>query len=417
MSMTERAAPPGSDPPAQLPALPLPYVEFIGLMALLICTSALAIDIMLPSLPDIGAALGVAAASDLPLVISSFMVGMSTGQLFWGPLADRIGRRPALLAGLALFAVATFAAIAASSFTLLLMARVAQGFGSAAGRIVVTAVVRDLFAGRQMARVMSTVMTIFVIVPILAPSVGQVIILFGTWRWVFTVLLLVALIGITWAGLRMPETLAPRSAGAPRMTLADGLGLVLGTRVTLGYAIAAGFIFGILVAYIASAQPVFAQAYGLGKLFPVAFGAVACAVAAASFTNSRLVQRIGMRRLSHIALAAHLGISGLLAIVASFVVLPFPVAFGGLAACFFLYGLILSNFNAIAMQPVGRAAGMAASVIGSYTTAAGAFMGTLIARQFDGTILPLIAGFALLSLCALITIIVTEGPSGMFRGE
>lgn len=391
--------------------------EFIALMALLMSLTAMSIDIMLPALPDIGATLGVGVAADLPLVVSCFMLGAAIGQLVWGPLADRFGRRRPLLVGLAVFAAATLAAIAAQDFTQLLAARFVQGIGGAVGRIIVTAVVRDLYAGRDMARMMSTVMMVFIMVPILAPAVGQIILLLGTWRWIFAVLLVAALAAFVWSGLRLPETQPELQPDSRRPTLGEAMSLVVRNRATLGYGIAQGFVFGLLVAYIASAQPVFGGAYGLGRLFPFAFGSVALAIAAASYTNSRLVQRIGMRRLSHTALVAILILSSGLAGLAASTPLPFWAALAGMAACFYLYGLMLSNFNAIAMHPMGAAAGMAASLTGSYSMASGVLFGTLIARAFDGTVLPLFTGFAALSMCALITVIITEGRAGLFKGE
>jgi MFS transporter, DHA1 family, multidrug resistance protein len=397
--------------------LPLPLREFTALMALLMSMTAMSIDIMLPALPEIGASLGVPDAARLPLVVTVFMVGMAIGQLVWGPLADRFGRRRPLLLGLSLFLLATTAAATAPSFSQFVTARFFQGIGGSVGRIIVTTIVRDLFVGRQMARVMSMIMMVFILVPMLAPSVGQLIILAGTWRWLFAVLLAASLIALIWALYRLPETQSPLAAGARRRTLGEALRLVLVNPVTLGYGIASGFVLGLLVAYIASAQQVFGTAYGLGKLFPFAFGSVACAIALASFTNSRLVRRHGMRRLSHTALVAHLGLSTTLALLASLAPLPLWLALGAMAACAFLYGLILANFNAIAMQPMGQAAGMAASLTGSYSTAAGALFGTLIARQFDGTILPLFTGFALLGFCALLSVYLVEGRAGLFRGE
>ncbi len=396
---------------------PLPFREFITLMALLMSTTAMSIDIMLPALPDIGAALGVSDASSLPLVVTVFILGMAIGQLVWGPLSDRFGRRRPLLIGLVLFVLATLVALRTQSFSELLAARFVQGIGGSVGRIIVTAIVRDLFVGREMARVMSMVMMVFIMVPILAPSVGQLIIHVGSWRWLFVVLLTASLTSLIWAWSRLPETQEPLAAGARRHTVGEALVLVLSNRVTLGYGIATGFAFGFLVAYIASAQQVFGTGYGLGKLFPFAFGSVACAIALASFTNSRLVRRLGMRRLSHTALVAHLCLSTALVLLGAIIHLPLWLALGGMACCFFLYGLILSNFNAIAMQPMGQAAGMASSLTGSYSTAVGALFGTLIARQFDGTILPLFTGFALLGVCALLSVFAVEGRAGLFRGE
>src|SRR5262245_35405263 len=368
--------------------LPLSFREFIGLMALLMSMTAMSIDILLPALPEIGASLGARDAGNLPLVVTVFMLGMAIGQLIWGPLADRFGRRRPLLLGLALFVLATIAAVTTQSLSQLLAARFLQGIGGSVGRIIVTAIVRDLFAGREMARVISIVMLVFILVPILAPSVGQLIILVGTWRWLFAALLAASLTALMWAASRLPET-RPPTARTRRRTVREALVLVLSNRVTFGYGIASGFVLGMLVAYIASSQQVFGTGYGLGKLFPFAFGSVACSIALASFTNSRLVRSLGMRRLSHSALLAHFGLSAALALLGGTVPLPLWVALGGMAACFFLYGLILSNFTSIAMQPMGQAAGMAASLTGSYATATGALLGTLIAGQFNGTIIPL----------------------------
>jgi DHA1 family bicyclomycin/chloramphenicol resistance-like MFS transporter len=395
---------------------PLPFREFITLMALLMSLTAMSIDIMLPALPEIGKTLGVLDTSNLPLVVTVFMLGMAVGQLVWGPLADRFGRRRPLLLGLTLFVLATTVAVTTQSFSELLAARLLQGIGGSVGRIIVTAILRDLFVGREMARVMSIVMMVFILVPILAPSAGQLIVIVGTWRWLFAVLLASSLTSLIWAWYRLPETRPPPTR-ARRQTIGEALALVLSNRITLGYGVASGFVLGYLFAYIASAQQVLGTGYGLGRLFPLAFGSLACAVALASFTNSRLVRQWGMRRLSHTSLVAHLGLSAALALVSAATTLPLWLALGGLAGCFFLYGLILSNFNSIAMQPMGQAAGMAASLTGSYCTAAGALFGTLIAARFDGTILPLFTGFAVLGFCALLSVFVVEGRAGLFRGE
>jgi DHA1 family bicyclomycin/chloramphenicol resistance-like MFS transporter len=397
--------------------LPLPFHEFLTLMALLMSMTAMSIDIMLPALPEIGSTLGALDASNLPLVVTVFMLGMAIGQLVWGPLADRLGRRPSLLIGISLFVLATIVAVSTQSFSQLLAARFVQGIGGSVGRIIVTTVIRDLFVGRQMARVMSMVMMVFILVPILAPSVGQIIILAGTWRWLFAVLLAASLTSLTWAYFRLPETRPALPAGARRPTLRHALMLVLSNRITFGYGIASGFILGLLVAYIASAQQVFGSGYGLGRLFPFAFGSVGCAIALSSFTNSRLVRRHGMRRLSHTALVSHLALSTALALLGTVASLPLWLGLGGMVVCFFLYGLIMSNFNSIAMQPMGQTAGMAASFTGGYSTAAGALFGTMIAARFDGTIVPLYTGFAVLGFCALLAVFAVEGRSGLFRGE
>ena len=396
------------------PTLAIPFGEFIGLMAILMAMTALSIDIMLPALPEIGQTFGIGNANDRQSVVTTYLLGLSIGQLVWGPLSDRFGRKTPLLAGLSIFAIATLAATFAHTFSWLLAARLAQGLGGAAARTIAQAIVRDLFAGRQMARVMSTVMMVFIIVPILAPSVGQVVIGSGTWANAFYVLLLVACIAWGWSAIRLPET--GGSAG-PRLTLTAGILLVVGAPSTRVYGLAAGLMFGCLVAYISSAQQIFVDVFDLGRLFPIAFGSVACAIALASFTNARLVQRLGMRRLSHTALVAFIAVSSLLALIGAVSRPPLVVVWPLLAACFYLFGLMQSNFNAIAMQPVGQAAGTASALLGAFTTAAGALLGGLIARQFDGSIFPLALGFALLSLCAFMLIAAHEGRDRLFRGE
>src|SRR5262245_3626649 len=199
----------------------------MALMALLMSMTAMSIDIMLPALPEIGVSLGVPEAAQLPLVVTIFIVGMAIGQLVWGPLADRFGRRRPLLLGLALFVLATIVAVSTQSFQQFLAARFFQGIGGSVGRIIVTAIVRDLFVGRQMARVLSLIMMVFILVPMLAPSAGQLIILVGTWRWLFAVLLTASLTAFIWASYRLPETKPPLAAGTRHRTLREALMLVL----------------------------------------------------------------------------------------------------------------------------------------------------------------------------------------------
>jgi DHA1 family bicyclomycin/chloramphenicol resistance-like MFS transporter len=319
------------------------------------------------------------------------------------------------LLGLLVFGVGALVSIVATSFSTLLWARVLQGIGGAAARVISVAIVRDLYTGRQMARVMSMVMMVFITVPIIAPSIGQALAHIGSWRWAFYVLLGAAAIGIVWAGLRLPETSQAGSV-VPQGYVSTAIAVVT-TRPTLGYGVASGFMFGTLVSYIVSAQQVFVDVFALGNAFPIAFAALACSIALASFTNAQLVQRFGMRRLSHLALAGFIAACVLLAGF-SLVGQPPLLLFGVLmAAAFFGFGLIVPNFNAIAMQPMGEKAGMASSLIGFFTSGVGVTIGWLVGRLFDGTVRPLSIGFALLGLLALISVLAVEGPKGMFRGE
>lgn len=412
--MQERQqSPPGRSPDTGPPLLAFP--EFVALMALMMALTALSIDIMLPSLPQIGAAFAVPHPNDAQQIVTGYMLGLALGQLVWGPVSDRFGRKHPLLLGLLVFAVGSIASIAATSFGVLLWARVLQGFGGASARVISVAIVRDLYAGRQMSRVMSIVMMVFITVPVIAPTIGQALAHVGSWRWAFYVLLAVAVISIVWAGLRLPETARSGSVagqGYTSMALA-----VITTPATLGYSVASGFMFGTLVSYIVSAQQVFVDVFALGSAFPIVFGALACSMALASFTNAQLVQRLGMRRLSHLALVGFIAASLLLAGLSLLGQPPFWLFGLLLAAAFFGFGLIVPNFNAIAMQPMGRMAGMASSLIGFFTTAAGAAIGWVVGRLFDGTVRPLSLGFALAGVLALLCVLAVEGRKGMFRGE
>ncbi len=398
-----------------LPALPTSFPEFVGLTALLMALTALSIDIMLPALPEIDAYFALEHPNDRQLVVTSYLIGFAAGQLLFGPLSDRYGRKPMLLAGLGIFIAGTVGAVSVDDFDYLFLARSVQGFGAASPRVISIAVIRDLFSGWQMAQVTSLVMMVFITVPVLAPAIGQALLAVGEWPWTFYFLLAVGVVCVIWAGLRLPETHAAAAPRAP-IRLADALWRTLTSRQTVGYTAATGFLFGCLMAYIGSAQQIFVEVYGLGAAFPVAFGAVAGVQAFASFTNAQLVQRHGMRRVSHIALIVFCAVSLVLMAVAPLE--PPLVLFAALlATVFFAFGMIVPNFNAIAMQPMGAVAGMASSLIGFHTTVAGALFGWAIGSYFDGSVQPLAIGFALLSISALATVLLVEGRRGLFRGE
>lgn len=397
------------------PVLPTSFAEFVGLMALLMALTALSIDIMLPALPQIGEFFSLANANDRQLVVTSYLVGLALGQIVFGPLSDRFGRKHVLLAGLAIFVAGSVGAVTVDDFNHLFFARSVQGFGAAASRVISVAIIRDLFSGWQMARVTSLVMMVFITVPVLAPTVGQGLLHLGDWTRIFEFLLAVGVVGIIWSALRLPET-HETSRPRTRVALKTALRWTLTSPQTVGYSVATGFLFGCLMGYISSAQQVFVEVYGLGASFPIAFGAVAGVQALAALTNASLVQRLGMRRVSHTALVAFCASALLLMIVAQLE--PPLIVFAVLvASVFFCFGVIVPNFNAIAMQPMGAVAGTASSFIGFYTTAAGAFFGWAIGAYFDGTVRPLAAGFAILSTAALLTVLAVEGRKGMFRGE
>ena len=394
--------------------LRISFVEFVALTAALMALTALSIDIMLPALPQIGSALGLASENDRQLVIILYMAGFACGQIFFGPLSDHFGRKPVLLSGLAIFIAGSLGALLSGSFTMLLAARLIQGVGAASPRVVAVAVVRDLYGGRQMARVMSFAMMVFILIPVLAPSLGQALIHLGDWHWTFFVLLAMASIIAVWAGLRLPET-AEQALGAERaLNVRDAFFAAILDPLTIAYGIAGGFMFGCLLAYVASAQQVFVEVFHLGQAFPIVFGAIASAMAIASFVNARQVERLGMRRVSHTALAGFTAVSLILLGASALGVANLAVFAALVFSAFFLFGLIAPNFNAIAMEPQGHNAGMASSVIGSLSTAIGALAGGLVGRSFNGTVLPIAAGFAVCSIITCAIVIFAEDRENLF---
>jgi MFS transporter, DHA1 family, multidrug resistance protein len=397
------------DAAAQAAQFPLSFLEFVSLIALLMALTALSIDVMLPALPQIGETMGVADENDRQLVISVYFIGFAAGQFLFGPVSDHWGRRTPLLLGLALYLAGTALALSSASFAGLLAARAFQGFGAAAPRVIALAIVRDRFGGREMARVMSFVMMVFIVVPILAPEAGEIILEFSGWRFIFYLLLFVAAVSFIWAFSRLPET--RRDEDRLPFTAASiwrATKLIATTRQTCGYTIGMGFVFGLLISYIISAQQVFVDVYGLGSRFPIVFGAIACFLVAASGLNALFVRSIGMRGVSHRAILVGLAACAIMAL-AGFPEKPPLLAFCAfIAVVFFCFGVIMPNFSALSMEPMSHIAGTASSLAGFYSTVAGAIFATLIGRSFDGTVAPLCIGITLLFIATLATVLVTE---------
>ncbi|GGE86737.1 multidrug effflux MFS transporter [Stappia taiwanensis] len=393
-------------------AVPHPGIsfrEFVALIASLMALNSLAIDIMLPALPDIGAAMMVLNENDSQKVLIAYLIGFGGAQLFYGPVSDRYGRRPVLLGGLALYAAAGVFSIFANDMSHLLAARLVQGIGCAAPRVVAVSIVRDSYSGRQMGRVMSLVMMVFMVVPIFAPSLGQIILFVGPWRAIFLFLTLGGVVMLVWCARRLPETLpAARRQPVSARSIVAAYVTTLTTRVTFGYMCASGLIFGALFGFIASAQQIFVETFGIGAAFPVVFALIGLCMAAASFVNASLVERIGLRPLSHGALVAFVAISLLQAATALWVAENLYVFTAMLAITLFIFGFIGPSFNAIAMEPLGEIAGTGSSVLGFVTTLAGAFCGFIVGQHYDGTVVPLSLGFATFGAIALGIIFVTE---------
>ncbi|ENP60168.1 multidrug effflux MFS transporter [Brucella abortus] len=385
--------------------------EFIALIAAIMAINALAVDIMLPGLPQIGASLGVHSENHVQFVITAYLLGFGVSQLFYGPLSDRFGRRLPLFGGLAIYVVAALGSAFVTDFTTLIILRVLQGLGAAATRVIAVSVVRDKFSDRQMAEVMSLVMMVFMILPVVAPATGQLIMLFGEWHLIFMFMAIMALVVGLWAFLRLPETL-PVSHRRP-LTMKSTLGgfvIVLTNRVALFYMLGTSFILGALFGYINSAQQIFVGIYQLGTLFPLAFAAVAMTLALASFLNSRLVGRFGMRRISQTMLLVFTSFS-LLWMVLSIVMdgpIPFAVLMIIYMTIMLSFSLVTANFNALAMEPLGEVAGTASSVLGFAQTVIGAALGAVIGQAFDGTTTPVATGYCVLGFVALACVLIAE---------
>jgi DHA1 family bicyclomycin/chloramphenicol resistance-like MFS transporter len=385
-------------------------IMLAGLMAL----NSFAIDAMVPALPNIGRSLRVAHENQQQLVVIAYFVGFASTQLVWGPLADRFGRKPIMAAGVGLYGVFALLCAVAGSFELLIAGRVLMGAAAAASRVLVVAMVRDLFEAEEMARVMSLVFMTFMLMPVLAPNIGQLILLFAPWRAIFLVLALYAVVMVVWPALRMPETLHPEfrrpldwhaTVGAMAATVRD--------PQSRGYTLAMTISFSALVAYISSIQQIVFDAFHEPQLIGLVFASVAAPMAVASWLNSRVVGRFGLRRVGHSAAlafmlitAAHAGIA-----LAGFETLPLFILLQGLTMASFAF--TSSNLGTLAMEHMAPIAGTASSVQGVIGTIGAAAIGFVIGQRFDGTAIPFAVGTAACAAGGFLLIVLTE-PKRLF---
>ncbi|HET9268039.1 MAG TPA: multidrug effflux MFS transporter [Vicinamibacterales bacterium] len=380
------------------------FGEFVALMATLTALVALSIDMVLPSLPAIGASLGVARPNDNQWVLSLFFLGFGVGQFFYGPLSDTAGRKPAAFVGLTIFTAGCSLALFSQSLPMMLAGRLLQGIGVAGPRTISIALVRDRFEGREMARVMSLVTAVFILVPVIAPTLGQAVLAAFGWRAIFIVYLVMGVIATLWLAIRQEETL-PEARRMPfsLSRLARAVRTVVTSRVVVGYTIAAGLVFGAFLGYLTSAQQILQEQYALGPKFTFYFGTLAVAIGGASLANAKLVLRYGMRPLSQVALWGIFSVSvvftGVSALSSGQPPLVLLMAY--LMVSFFGIGLLFGNLTTLAMQPLGAIAGTGSAVVGATSMLISLTLGTVIGQIYDGTVLPLVAGFAVLSLCSI----------------
>jgi len=383
--------------------------EFIALMAAMMALNALAIDVMLPALPYMGEALGIVNENERQWVISAYMLGFGVSQLAFGPLSDRFGRRAPMLIGLVIYIVAATTAAFAPSFTTLLILRVVQGMGAAGTRVITTSIVRDKFSGRAMAEVMSLIFMVFMVIPIVAPGIGQIILLTGPWQYIFLFMGLLATVFTIWAFFRLPETLVPANRRPLTFSaITDGFRIVFTNRVAISYGLAGTFLFGALFGFITTSQQIYVDIYGLGPYFPLAFAAMASLMSLSSFLNSRIVARYGMRRISHFAMLVFVVGSGIWLAISLAGPMPLYVFFPLLAVIMFMFGWASSNMNSLSMEPLGAVAGTASSVFGFIQTVGGALLGGFVGQHFDGTVTPVAAGYFILGVLTLICVLIAE---------
>jgi len=388
--------------------------EMTAMLAALMGLNSFAIDAMIPALPAIGHSLGVIQENDRQLVVIAYFIGFASTQLVWGPLADRFGRKPVLAAGIALYGLFALLCAVSGSFALLIAARFAMGASAAVTRVLVVAMVRDLFEREAMAKVMSLVFMVFMLMPVLAPNIGLAILLVAPWQAIFAALAAYAVAMLIWSGMRLPETLHPEfrrslkwrdMAGAVRETIAE--------PQSRGYTVALTISFGALVAYIASIQQIVFEAFHEPRLIGLVFAAIAAPMALASWTNSRVVGRFGLRRVGHIASLVFTAVTLVHAAVAltGHESLAIFIILQALTMCAFAF--TSSNFSTLAMEHMAPIAGTASSVQGMIGTIGGAVLGFVIGQQFDGTAVPYVVGTALCATGGFIALLLTE-PKRLF---
>jgi len=376
--------------------------EFTVLVAMLMSIVAISIDALLPALGIIGKELGATTANQPQLLISMLFLGLAFGQLICGPLSDALGRRPILFGGFALYVVGTVVCYQADSLEVLMFGRFIQGLGVAGPYISAISLVRDLFHGAQMARIMSLVMMIFVLVPAIAPTLGQAIMFIADWRGIFEMYLVYAAILVLWVIFRLKETLPKSNRIAfSRKGFYDGFKEVLTNRITASYTVCMGLFFGSFIGYLNSSQQIFQVQFETGSMFSVYFGLLALVLGSSSLMNSRIVEKYGAKIIAFRAICVVVIVSILFLSMHAFVEIQLWMFLIYAAAIFFSFGLLFGNFNALAMEPMGHVAGIASAVIGSVSSIMSLSIGTIIGQMYNNTLVPVSSGFTVMGTLAL----------------
>ena len=385
----------------------LPYWEFIILVSIMFGMIAFGTDTMLPAFPDIAKDLELLNVNKAQLIISSFILGTGLGQLISGPISDTFGRKPIITIGLMIFILACIAAYYAETLEMMLVARFIQGLGISAPRTVTMALIRDLYSGRKMAQVMSLAMAIFVLVPALAPSIGQLLFINFGWRSIYMAFIAFALIGLLWLNLRQPETLPFEQRKKLSSTeFLRAFKVVITNTAVVKYTVTLALGFGALFGYLNSAQQIFVDTLGAGMKFPMYFAIISILAAPASFMNAALVMKYGMKLLATIGYALQIIFAIISILIINLEFLPMEwslvIFISWSVIAFFLKGLYFGNLNALAMEPMGEIAGMASAIIGASATMLGILIAIPIGLAFNGTATPVLFGYITFSSLALI---------------
>lgn len=383
--------------------------ELVWMLALLMALNALAIDAMLPALAALGHGLGVRDINDTQFVITVFLGGMGAGAIAYGPLSDRYGRRAVTLGALTLYIFCALGCALVRDFEMLVALRFIQGLASASSGVVCIAIVRDRMTGDAMARMVSTIFMVFMIVPVIAPTIGQAVLWLGGWREIFLLLAIMGVVMAGWVWARLPETLDPANAlPLNPASIWAACREVVRNRHSLLYTLAGALIVGGMYGFLSASAQLFTAIIGDPDLFPIAFAGVALTMASTNFLNSRIVMRFGARRVSHSAICGFILLGAAQFGLAQWGGAPWQLTFTALALNLSMLGLIGSNLSAIAMTPFGAIAGTASSFQTTVRTSSGAIIGGFIGQQFDGTPVPMALGFLCCGVAALTCILIAE---------
>ncbi|MDJ0644875.1 MAG: multidrug effflux MFS transporter [Flavobacteriaceae bacterium] len=379
-------------------------LEFVVLMASLMSIVALSIDALLPALPEIGAYLQVVNANNNQLLITMIFLGLGFGQLIFGPLSDSFGRKPVVYTGFLLFIIASMVCVTTKSFEMMIFGRVLQGVGLSSPRTMAIAIIRDRYSGDYMARIVSIVVMVFILIPVIAPALGQFILNYYHWKVIFYVNLVFGLLVVIWFWLRQPETLKSENKIPFTGTLfIDGLKEFLKFKEAIAFTLVSGFITGSFMVYLSTSQQIFEQQYNMADLFPYIFASLAISVGLSTFLNSRLVVRFGMWNIAYLACIAYVVVSLLYVLLFWSGKNPsIEVLLGFFAIQFFSIGFLFGNLRALAMNPLGHIAGIGAAINGFVSTVMAVPIANYIGSLVSDSVLPLFIGFSIFGMLSLL---------------